>query len=391
MLFYHDINTNIAMFIRKIKLESENNDSIFLWGARQVGKTTLLEYTYPNVRYYDLLNAKEFERLIRNPSLLTEELSHMESGTLVIIDEVQKIPQLLDEIHSLIQKKSLRFILSGSSARKLLRQGTNLLGGRALKKVLHPLVSCEIPDFDLIKAVNNGMIPRHYTVANPWDRFKAYIGVYLNEEIREEVLSRSLRSFSWFLEVAAKSNGEMIVYKNIAQDAGIDHRTVKEYFDILQDTLIGYLIPGFTASKKRRGIIAPKFYYFDVGIANYLLHKKNLIPGTSEFGNSFEHFIIQEIIAYLEYSDSFENLSYWRTSSGYEVDAIIGEGRIAIEIKSTEEVKSRHTKGLKAFQEDFPDARLIIVSLDKYKRFSNGVEIIPAGVFLKELWDGKIG
>jgi predicted AAA+ superfamily ATPase len=378
------------MFIRKIKLENENNDSLFLLGARQVGKTTLLESAYPNARYYDLLNAKEFERLIRNPSLLTEELIHLEPDTLVIIDEIQKIPQLLDEVHSLIQKKNLRFILSGSSARKLRRQGVNLLGGRAQKKTLHPLVSSEIPDFDLLKAVNNGMIPRHYTVVNPWERLQAYIGVYLHEEIREEALSRNLRLFSQFLEVAAKSNGEMIVYKNIAQDTGIDHRTVKEYFEILQDTLIGYLIPGFTLSKKRRGIIAPKFYYFDVGIANYLLHRKGLIPGTEEFGHSFEHFIIQEIIAYLEYSASMDKLTYWRTSSGYEVDAIIGEGRIAIEIKSTEEVKSRHTKGLKAFYEDFPNARLIVVSLDKYKRTSNNVQIIPATLFLKELWEGKI-
>lgn len=378
------------MFIRKINLENENNDSVFLWGARQVGKTTLLESVYPEARYYDLLNAREFERFLRNPTLLTEELSYMEPGTLVIIDEIQKIPQLLDEVHALIQKKGLRFILSGSSARKLRRQGVNLLGGRALKKIMHPLVSSEIPNFDLIKAVNNGMIPRHYTVSNPLERFKAYIGVYLNEEIKEEALSRNLRSFSRFLEIAAKSNGEMVVYKNIAQDSGIDHRTVKEYFEILQDTLIGHLIPGFTASKKRRGIIAPKFYYFDVGIANYLLNIKGLIPGTEAFGHSFEHFIIQEIIAYLEYSSSPETLSYWRTSSGYEVDAIIGDGRIAIEIKSTEEVKSRHTKGLKAFQEDFPDARLIVVSLDKYKRVANGIEIFPALEFLEKLWKGEI-
>jgi predicted AAA+ superfamily ATPase len=290
----------------------------------------------------------------------------------------------------MIHKKKIRFILSGSSPRKLVRSGANLLGGRALKKILYPLVSSEIPDFDLVKAVNNGMIPRHYLINNPWERFRAYIGVYLNEEIREEALSRNLKSFSRFLEVAAMSNGEMIVYKNIAQDCGIDHRTVKDYFEILKDTLIGYLIPGFTDTIKRRAILAPKFYFFDVGIANYLLNRKNILPGSEIFGHSFEHLIIQELIACLGYMHSSENITYWRTSSGYEVDAIIGNGRIAIEIKSTDEVKSRHLKGLKAFTEDFPQARAIIVSLDKYARLMNGVEIIPAEQFLKRLWNSEI-
>ena len=378
------------MYIRKLTLEDENNDSIFLWGARQVGKTTLLEQIYPQARYYDLLQAQEFERFLRRPSLLREALESMKEGELVIIDEIQKVPQLLDEIHALIHKKKIRFILSGSSPRKLIRSGANLLGGRALKKILFPLVSAEIPDFDLTKAVNNGLIPRHYMINNPWERFRAYIGVYLNEEIREEALSRNLKSFSRFLEVAALSNGEMIVYKNIAQDCGIDHRTVKDYFEILIDTLIGYLIPGFTATVKRRAIQAPKFYFFDVGIANYLLNRKNILPGTEIFGHSFEHLIIQELIAYLGYTQSTENITYWRTSSGYEVDVIIGNGRIAIEIKSTDEVKSRHLKGLKAFIEDFPQARAIVVSLDKYSRIMNGVEIIPAEQFLNALWNSEI-
>jgi len=378
------------MYLRILSLEDENDDSVFLWGARQVGKTTLLEQLFPQARYYDLLKANEFERFLRRPSILAEELDSLKEGELVIIDEIQKVPHLLDEVHSLIHRKKIRFILSGSSPRKLIRSGANLLGGRALKKTLYPLVSAEIPDFDLIKAINNGMIPRHYMVNNPWERFRAYIGVYLNEEIREEALSRKLKSFSRFLEIAALSNGEMIVYKNIAQDCGIDHRTVKDYFEILSDTLIGYLIPGFMATIKRRAIQTPKFYFFDVGIANYLLNRKNLQPGTEIFGHSFEHLILQEIIAFLGYTQSTENLTYWRTSSGYEVDAIIGNGRIAIEIKSTDEVKSRHLKGLQAFKEDFSQARTIVVSLDKYSRIMNGVEIFPAKQFLKALWNAEI-
>ena len=378
------------MINRILRLEDENNDSIFLWGSRQVGKTTLIRSSSPDAVYYDLLRAKDFERLHRAPSLLAEELEILNDGDTVVIDEIQKIPQLLDEVHSLIFRKNLRFILSGSSPRKLKRCGANLLGGRALKEILYPLVSAEIPDFDIYKAVQYGCIPRHYLIVDPWKRLGAYIGVYLNEEIREEALSRDLRTFSKFMEAAAFSNGEIVVYKNIAQDCGIDYRTVAAYFEILEDTLVGYMLPGFSYTKKRRSLQAPKFYYFDVGIANYLRNRRNIKPGSTDFGHAFEHFIIQEIIAYLGYAKKDEKISYWRTTSGYEVDAVIGLGRIAIEIKATQEIQSRHTKGLKAFKEEFPESRLIVVSLDVRPRISNDVEIFPATEFLKRLWENKI-
>lgn len=378
------------MYIRKLNIENEYGDSVFLWGARQTGKTTWLTSSFPNCRYYDLLRPAEFERLLRHPELLSEELEGFGEGDTVVIDEIQKLPQLLDEVHYLIQRKGIRFILSGSSARKLKRVGTNLLGGRASVEQMYPLVSAEIPDFDLNRAINNGMIPRHYMVQNATQRLRGYIGVYLNEEIRQEALARNLNSFTHFLEIAAQCDGEMLVYKNVAQDCGIDARTVKEYFAILEDTLIGYFIPGFVATKKRKSIAAPKFFLFDVGVANYLCHRSNLRPGSDDYGHAFEHFIIQELIAYLGYSHSDEKLTYWRSTGGYEVDAIIGEGRVAIEIKSSEEVKPRHTHGLKAFSEEYPNVKLYIVSLDKYKRKLNGIDVMPALEFLKDLWDGKI-
>jgi predicted AAA+ superfamily ATPase len=390
MSFYHDKQTVCKMINRILNLGNAYNDSTFVWGARQVGKTTLIRETYPNSVYYDLLRAKEFERLQRNPSLLSEDLATLNDGDTVVIDEIQKIPQLLDEVHSLIFRKNIRFILSGSSPRKLKRYGANLLGGRALKEVLYPLVSAEIPDFDIYKAVRYGTLPRHYLVSDPWQRLSAYIGVYLNEEIREEALSRQLKTFARFMEVAAFSNGEIVVYKNVAQDCGIDHRTVKDYFEILVDTLVGYLIPSFTNTKKRRTIQAPKFYYFDVGIANYLRSRRNIQLGSVDFGHAFEHFIIQELIAYLGYNEKEEPLSYWRTSSGYEVDAIIGNGRVAIEIKSVEEIQSRHLKGLKAFKEDFPECRLIAVSFDARPRIASEVEVYPVMDFLKKLWNHEI-
>jgi predicted AAA+ superfamily ATPase len=390
MQLYHYKQTYQTMINRILNLDNAHNDSTFVWGARQVGKTTLIRETYPDAIYYDLLQAKDFERLLRNPSLLSEDLETLNDGNTVIIDEIQKLPQLLDEVHSLIFRKNIRFILSGSSPRKLKRYGANLLGGRALKEILYPFVSSEIPDFDIHKAVCYGMLPRHYLISDPWKRLGAYIGVYLSEEIREEALSRQLKTFSRFMEIAAFSNGEIVVYKNIAQDCGIDYRTVKDYFEILVDTLVGYMIPGFMHTKKRRNIQAPKFYYFDVGIANYLRNRHNIQLGSADFGHAFEHFIIQELIAYLGYNEKEEQLSYWRASSGYEVDAIIGAGRIAIEIKSVEEIQSRHLKGLKAFQEEFPDCRLIIVSFDSRPRISSGVEVYPVIDFLKKLWNHEI-
>ena len=378
------------MYKRLQKIEDVQSDSVFLWGARQVGKSTLVKDLYPQARVYDLLMSDEYGRLMRRPQLLREELEHLDENSLVIIDEIQKIPQLLDEVHWLIVNRGIRFILCGSSARKLKRIGTNLLGGRALSVNLYPLVSAEIPDFDLIRAINHGMIPRHYMVANPKKRLQAYIGTYLKEEIQNEAVVRQLASFNRFLDIAAQCDGEMINYSNIAQDCGVSSVTVKEYFNILEQTLIGYMVPAFTLSKKRRAVTTSKFYYFDVGVVNHLLNRTNLQPGSADFGHAFEHFMMQEIIAYLNYSESDEKLSYWRTASGYEVDAIVGNGRVAVEFKSSEEVQSKHTKGLRAFSEDFSDARLIIVSLDRNPRMLNGVEVLPAYDFLRMLWNNEI-
>ena len=376
------------MLPRKINFQEAENESVFLWGARQTGKSTLLKMLFPEVRYIDLLKSDEFARYSRRPALLREELSLLPEGELVIIDEIQKLPALLDEVHWLISNHHLRFILSGSSARKLRRSGVNLLGGRAIRKHLYPFVSAEIPDFDLVKACNNGMLPRHYLVDNPANRLHAYVGDYLLQEIKAEALTRNLNTFTRFMEVAALSNGEILNYNNIASECGVSAPTVKEYFSILEETLVGYIIPAFTKNVKRRVTQSPKFYYFDVGVANFLLKRTALSPGSPEFGHAFEHFIIQELIAYIGYFRPLQNLSYWRTSSGYEVDAIIGNAEVAIEIKSSGEVQSHHTKGLKAFSEEFPDCRLTLVSLDKYPRRINNIEVYPVSEFLKRLWNG---
>ena len=317
----------------------------------------------------------------------------MPPDTLVVIDEIQQIPLLLNEVHRLIVEKNLRFVLSGSSARKLKRSGANMLGGRALRNNLFPLVSCEIKDFDLIRAMHNGMIPRHYLAPNAsvlWRRMQAYITVYLQEEIKAEALVRNLTTFNRFLEVAAMTDGEMVVWKNIAQDCGVDSKTVKEYFSILEETLVGYMIPAYTKKVKRDIRQSPRFYYFDLCIPNYLLGRKHMQQGTADFGHAFEHLMIQEVVAYLGYHYVDGGVSYWHTYSEHEVDAIIGDALVAIEFKSCKEVQTRHLGGLKAFKEEHPDCRCIVVSMDERPRLLQGFEILPANDFLCMLWNDKI-
>lgn len=308
----------------------------------------------------------------------------------VIIDEVQKIPALLDEIQWLIVNKKIPFILCGSSARKLKRTGANLLGGRALRYELFPLVSKEIPNFDLIRALNNGLLPRHYLANNAKKMLEAYIGDYLKEEIAAEALTRNISAFARFLEVAAFSNGEVVNYNNIAQECGISAVTVKEYFQILFDTLVGFSVPSYRKNPKRRIIQAPKFYFFDIGIANFLLKRGEIVPGNEIFGRTFEHFIFQEILAHSHYSGHNYPISYWRTSSGFEVDFILGEHEVALEVKGVPEVQPRHLKGLKAFHEEYKPKKTIIVSLDEKPRITNGISILPIKDFLIQLWAGKI-
>ncbi len=384
------------MIERILKIEDVQTDSVFLWGARQTGKSTLLVNLFPDATYIDLLRLDTFERLRRNPSLLREDLQSKQPGDIVIIDEVQKLPDLLNEVQWLIVRKDIHFILSGSSARKLKRYGTNLLGGRALRCRLLPLVSAEIPDFDLIKACNNGMLPRHYLTENATKRLQAYVGDYLQQEIMAEALSRNLSSFTRFLEVAALSDGEMVNYNNIASDCGVSAVTVKEYFSILEETLVGFMLPAYTKVRQRRVIKAPKFYYFDVGIVNYLTHRGKLLPGSADFGHTFEHLVVQELVAYVEYRQKHVVLSYWRTASGIEVDVVVSDEYssdilFAIEIKSSEEIQNRHLKGLRSFRDEYPDTKLIVVGLDKISRATeDGISVLYATDFLKALWDGEL-
>lgn len=378
------------MYKRLFDVKSKLDEGMFLFGARQTGKSTLLKERFKGEIYYDLLDPDLRKFFKRNPNALKDALWEKPAGTLAIIDEIQKVPELLDIVHTLMVEKGLHFILSGSSARKLKRSGANTLGGRAIPETLYPLVWPEVTDFQLDRAVQNGMIPRHYMVPDATKRLKAYVEVYLNEEIREEGEVRELDAFERFMEVAAISDGEMLNYTNIASDCGVSTKTVQSYFQILYDTLIGYEIPAYRKVVKRKILQAPKFYYFDVGLANYLMGRHSLKRGTDDYGHAFEHLIMQEIIAYRGYNDKKDTISYWRTYDRKEVDVVIGDAKVAIEIKSSEQVKTKYKAGLRAFKEEHPDCRLMLVSLEPVTRKTEDIEMVYVLDFFKMLWNGEI-
>jgi predicted AAA+ superfamily ATPase len=378
------------MYIRKQIFSGSDNESLFLWGARQTGKSTLLKSIFPDSLWFDLLQSDVFERLQRHPAQLREVVLADTRKTPVIIDEIQRIPDLLNEVHWLIENNRSRFILTGSSPRKILRSGANLLGGRALRYELFPLISQEIPDFDLLRAINNGLLPKHYLSTNPRKLISSYIGSYLKDEILAEAKIRNIVSFSRFLETAAFSNGEIVNYTNIASDCGVSANTVREYFQILEDTLIGRFLTSFQKRPKRKVILSPKFYFFDVGIANFLLKRGLIEKGSEAFGKVFEHFIYHEIYAHSSYTDLNYPIAYWRTASKLEIDFVLGDHQVAIEVKATENANTRHLSGLKNFNQEYAVKSLILITNDPLPRKIDNIQILPWNVFLQMLWAGEI-
>lgn len=378
------------MYHRIFDVENRLDEAMFLFGARQTGKSTLLKERFPKAIYIDLLKSDVRNRFKQHPEEFRESLLRYPPKTLVIVDEIQKVPDLLDEVHWLMVEKGLWFILSGSSARKIKKSGANNLGGRAIPETLFPLVSAEIPEFDIERAVQNGMIPRHYMVANARNRMRAYIDLYVKEEIIEEALVQNVDEFIRFMEVAAIMDGEILNYENVASDCEVSANTVKAYYKILVDTLLGFEVPAYRKVIKRKLYKSPRFYYFDIGIANHLTKRYQLAPKTPEYGHAFEHLIMQEIVAYLAYTNSDEELTYWHTYENIEVDAIIGDARVAIEIKSTDHVDHGDKKGIMEFAKEHPNAKQILVSRDRISRRSGNVDLYYVTDFFKALWAGEI-
>lgn len=381
------------MLSRALVLPRPPEESFFLWGPRQVGKSSLLSATWPDAHTVDLLLTADYMRYLQNPGLLRDELRDAEPGTLVVIDEIQKLPALLDEVHWLIEKRHIVFAMCGSSARKVRRGHANLLGGRALRRELFGLVSTELgSDFDLVRMANHGTLPRHYLADRPQKRLQAYVDDYLKEEIAGEALVRNLPAFAGFLRAAAIGDTEILNYTNVARECGVSLPTVKAHYGILEDTLLGRHLPAFTARPKRRVVLAPKFYFADVGVVNHLTARGPLAIGSELFGKALESLIHHELCAFREYRERPWTMSYWRLASGIEVDFVLGDAKVAIEVKSIKNVTSQHLNGLGAIAEDHPglERRILVCMEPRRRRLESGIEVMPVNVFLSELWAGRI-
>jgi len=361
--------------------------SCFLYGPRQTGKSSLIRHSLKQHRIYNLLDTETYLKLSRSPQRLREECGSRDR--IVIIDEIQKLPSLLDEVHLLIEEYGIHFLLTGSSARKLRRGGVNLLGGRARVKHLHPFSYWELKEkFDLLRAVNQGLLPPLYFSEAPEEDLAAYVGTYLKEEIAAEGLTRNIPAFSRFLEVAALCNGQLINYAKISNDAQVARSTVQEYFQILKDTLVAYEVPAWLGSRKRKPISTSKFYFFDVGIARFLQNRSPFRMKSPEFGEAFETYIFHELKTYADYHTAGD-IGYWRSQSGFEVDFVLS-GITAVEVKASKTVGNQDLKALKALSEEKKLKNYILVCLEEQVRQVGGLQVLPWREFLTRLWQGKL-
>jgi len=381
------------MFKRRLTLPPNPEETFFLWGPRQTGKSTLLEATYPDALWIDLLKAEEYRRYLTNPETLRQELAARPTAGYVVIDEIQKVPQLLDEVHWLHENRGVRFALCGSSARKVRRGHANLLGGRAVRYALRGLSAAEIgKDFDLGRMLNHGYLPRMYLAEQPRRLLNAYVADYLKEEVAAEGLVRNLPVFSEFLNIAALSDTELVNFSTIARDCGVSSHTIKAYFEILEDTLLTAWLPAYRKRPKRRVIGAPKLYFDDVGVVGFLTKRGVVSAGSELFGKAFENWIYHELACYNAYSEAFAQLSYWRLAGGTEVDFIINDMQVAIEAKSGAKVGSDALRGLRELKVDHPRVeKRFVASLEPKARVTeDGITILPAADFVARLWQGAI-
>ncbi len=359
--------------------------SHFLFGPRQTGKTSLVRHSLKGVRSYDLLDTSVYLSLSQNPGRIGQELDSRDE--IVVIDEIQRLPVLLNEVHRLIEERGIRFLLTGSSARKLRRGGVNLLGGRARTKYMHPLTYRELGDrFELLKAIERGLIPSIYLSDDARADLQAYTGSYLQQEIVAEGVTRNIPAFSRFLKVAALCNGTVVNFTNVSNDAQVPRTTVYEYFEILKDTLLLYELPAWRKSRKRKPLTSSKYYFFDVGVVA-ALQGREFRPGTPEFGEAFETYLMHELGSYSDYI-SGEPLSYWRSTSGFEVDFILGD-HTAVEVKAKENLSGRDLKSLRALAEERKLKRYLCVSLEPRTRNLENMTILPFREFLENLWSRK--
>lgn len=377
---------------RALPLPEPGTETFFLWGPRQSGKTTLLRERYPEAVWVDLLKADDFRRYGTRPELLREELSRSGSR-FVVVDEVQKLPALLDEAHWLHENAGVHFALCGSSARKLKRGHGNLLGGRAVRRELYGLTAQELgADFDLERMINHGTLPRIHLSERPRPLLNSYVADYLKEEVMAEGLVRRLQPYSEFLNAAALTDTEQVNFASFARELGVSRVTVRGYFEILCDTLIATMLPSYRRRPKRRLSLADKFYFHDVGVVNFLARRGELRPGGELFGKAFENWVFHELRCYNSYCERFAEFSFWRLSTGVEVDFIVNDLECAIECKSSAEVRPDHLKGLRELGREHGETgrRIVVSRSPKSRKTSDGIEILGVADFLNELWSGGL-
>lgn len=373
----------VARFLDVPRILATN--SCFLFGPRQTGKSTLIRQQLRRYPSYNLLDQTLFVRLSRNPSLIREALKP--DDTIVVIDEIQRMPALLNEVHLMIEERGVRFLLTGSSARSLRRKGVNLLGGRARSRNLHPFVRAELGErFDLDRALAYGLLPPIFFSDEPTEALAAYAGDYLREEVAAEAIVRNVGAFSRFLEVAGHAHGEIVNFSGVANDAQVPASTVRQYYQILKDTFLAHEVPAYTETRKRKAVSTSKYYLFDIGLARHLQGRRGLAPGTPEYGLAFESYVFQEIKAFCDYH-RHATPRYWRSKSGFEVDFVFED--VAVEVKAKKNVGPRDLKGLRALREERLVRHSLVVCMEAVPRVVDGVQILPWADFLDRLWAGE--
>jgi len=385
---YDDISRyRCVMFKRSVNItELLKKNSYFLFGPRGTGKSFLIRNTLENYSYINLLESRIYLALKNDP----DHLESLIDQKLVVVDEIQRVPELLNVVHRLIEERQILFLLTGSSARKLKRGGANLLAGRAYSASLFPFTWFEIANhqtFSLERYLKHGGLPKAYIEDDPWDFLFSYVDTYLKEEIQAEALSRNLPNFSRFLSQAAIRSSELLNYTKVGCDAQISPNTARDYYQILEDTLIGYQLEPWTLSEKRKAIQTSKFYLFDTGVTNALRNITTIPDGTDYFGRAFEQFLCNELKAYISYRRIREPLKFWRSTSKYEVDFIL-ENKVAIEVKAAKKTSARDHSGLKAIAEEPVQwQRKLLISRDPQSQlYTNGIEHMHWQVFLQKLW-----
>lgn len=375
------------MVTRILKKPLEHRKSFFLLGPRATGKTFWIKQKLPNAVYIDLLDMEMYTRLLSHPNALKDFIP-MGYHDWIILDEIQRIPALLNEVHRLIENEHHIFILTGSSARNLRKKGVNLLAGRALVYHLYPLTAQEMGDkFHLHHALHFGMLPAILSEPDPTAYLKSYVSTYLREEVLQEGLTRNLSAFSRFLEIASFSQGQVLNISAVARECNINQKSVSNYFDILEDLLIAYRLPIFKKRAKRQVIQHPKFYFFDAGVYQ-ALRPRGFIDSQAEIdGAALETLFLQSLRAINDYYNFDYQLAYWRTTIGNEVDFILYGplGFHAFEIKRSSQVNRKDAKGLLAFSEDYPEAKLYLVYGGNQRLYFDRVEVWPMHDLLFQL------